>query len=129
MGKLAEVAADRCRGGEDRWAWHGRESIGEVKVDDGMVWVFVVMVFDVFVEGVWAVRGADSKLVWFECFAEVVVAMVDVSFGCEASECCPDAEWSDFVVWLQFGGECGRKDRVKGVVGELAGGDAVDEDG
>ena len=94
-----------------------------------MVWVFVVMVFDVFVEGVWAVRGADSKLVWFECFAEVVVAMVDVGFGCKASECCPDAEWSDFVVWLQFGGECGRKDRVKGVVGELASGDAVDEDG
>ena len=69
--------------------------------------VGVVVVFDVFVEGVWAVCGTDSELVWFECLAEVVVAMVDVSLGCEAAECGSTAKWSNFVVWLEFGGECG----------------------
>ena len=44
--------------------------------------VGVVVVLDVFVEGIWAVCGTDSKLVWFQCLAEVVVAMIDVSLGC-----------------------------------------------
>ena len=68
--------------------------------------VGVVVVLDVFVEGVWAVCGTDSKLVWFECLAEVVVAMVDVGLGCEAPECGSNAKWSNFVVWFEFGGEC-----------------------
>ena len=77
-------------------------------MDDGVGWLGVVVVLDVFVKGIWAVFGTDPELVRFECLAEVVVAMVDVSFGGEAPECGSDTEWSDFVVWFEFGGECGR---------------------
>ena len=68
-------------GVEDGLAWHVGEGVGEVEVDDGVVVVGFVVVFDVFVECIGAVRSADAELVWVEGSLDLVFGVVDVGVG------------------------------------------------
>ena len=62
-------------------AGHVVECIGQVKVDDGVVCVGVVMVFDVFVKGVSTINGTNTLLVWFKGGGEWLFGVVDVGAG------------------------------------------------
>ena len=66
-------------------AGHVGESVGEVEVNDGVVVIGFVMVFNVFVECIGAVRSADAKLVWIEGGLKFVFGVVDVGAGSKSA--------------------------------------------
>ena len=68
-------------GVDDGLAGHVVKCVGEVEVDNGVVGVGVVMVFNVFVQGVGAVDGTNTQLVWLEGVGEGLFGVVDVGAG------------------------------------------------
>ena len=93
-------------------AWHVGEGVGEVEVDDGVVVIGVVIVLDVLVECIGAVRSADAKLVWIEGGLKFVFGVVDVGAGGNSAKGSANAEWTDGLVGLEFGSKCGSEDGV-----------------
>ena len=79
--KVCEFGVQNGDGVEDGLAWHVGEGVGEVEVDDGVVMVGFVMVFDVFVKRVGTIRGAYAELVWVEGSPDFVFGVVNVRAG------------------------------------------------
>ena len=65
--------------------WDGGEGIAEVEVNECVVRVGMVMVFNIFVQSVWAVFCSYAKLVWRKCLREIVFGIGGVHFSCQSA--------------------------------------------